>query len=117
MEDLRPYGALSVPVQERLKLVESLSGYGALAATNNRLSEDRVLLVPPNLAPYGALSNRVQDRLRTNFGGQEALPYRLTEDSILAGPPALNLNFSPGIQRNTIYRPYGALAGPKPVNF
>merc|ERR1719225_493876 len=86
-EDLRPYGALSVPVQRKLE-VGTLKGYGALAAGATEAEGDGVLVVPDglNLAPYGALSDRVQLRLSQGYAGYSAPPpssSSLTEDAVL----------------------------------
>ena len=102
-EDLTPYGALSVPVQRRLKL-GSFNG------------EDSDSL---NLEPYGALSDRVQLRLSQGYAGYAALPPRLSDEAVLveASRPATNPRFSPGIQSQPALTPYGALAGARPLNF
>ena len=111
-EDLTPYGALSLPVQRRLKL-------GSLTGDD---SGDSVLVAPPNLnlQPYGALSDRVQLRLSQGYAGYKALPAfppSLTE-VVEASNTITNPRFSPGIQqRQPSLRPYGALAGARPLNF
>ena len=117
-EDLTPYGALSVPVQRRLKL-----------GSFNGDDSDSILVAPSslNLEPYGALSDRVQLRLSQGYAGYAALPASpntLTDDTILveveveASNTKTNPRFSPGIQqRQPSLTPYGALAGARPLNF
>ena len=107
-EDLTPYGALSVPVQRRLEIA-NLKSYGALASTDTE--GDGVLEVPAslNLAPYGALSARVQARLSQGYAGYSSPVLLETYNT----KPA----FSPGIQSQPALTAYGALAGPRPLNF
>ena len=77
-----------------------------------------------DLTPYGALSARVQSRLANTeslqgYGALAPLQDR-RPDSISVQPFNL-VRFSPGIQSQatllTDLKPYGALAGPKPVNY
>ena len=114
-EDLTPYGALSDPVQRRLETA-SMKAYGALASTDS--DRDGVVEVPSslNLTPYGALSALVQGRLSEGYAGYSSS----TDDTVLVEAPSApitNPRFSPGIQSQPDLAPYGALAGPRPLNF